>query len=198
MTLLNHRPPALGELWYWCDTTALFDWAEHEDHADPVADALAALLTAGTPSQVGRVDQLKKLPQVDGLLDVLRARKALLGSLRGLYDRHFGRLKVWLVNPDPGGLAGAVWPALPWAFVLLYNIDRDSPVPGYAVRMSALPIGLRSLCWETAWRMGGLGLLRLVQVAAAVLRHTVPARPAEDGWQVLQNFPHQCPYEWTV
>lgn len=192
VALFNYRPPALGELWYWCDTTALFEWAEHEDNAGPVADALAALLTTTVPTQVGRLHQLKKLPQVDGLLDLTRARRALLGSLRGLYDRHFARLKVWLVNPDPTGPAAAVWPALPWAFVLQYNACTQDPV-GYGVGMAALPVALRPLCWETAWRMAGTELLPLIPTY-----RTPPPNVADDGWLALLDLPFQCPFEWTV
>lgn len=192
---LNHRPPAFGELWHWCEIARLFDWAEHEDHAGPVADALAALLTADVPTQVGRLTQLKKLPLVDGLLDLLRARRAFLGALRGLFDRHFARLKVWLVNP--GGSAAAAWPALPWAFVLQYNATIPAPT-GYPVVMGTLPAALRPLCWEAAWRMGGVGLLKLLEAVAANNYYRLPDRPADDGWQLLEQYQLQCPLDWTV
>src|SRR5262249_38336312 len=74
--LLGTRPRALGELWFWFDLEQLFDWAEHADNAGPVADAIRKLLRADAPSHVGRVEQLKKAPEVQALIDLLAARRA--------------------------------------------------------------------------------------------------------------------------
>src|SRR5437763_1462020 len=56
--LLNARPRALGELWFWFDLEPLHEWAGREENAGPVADTLAKLLRADNPAHVSRLGQL--------------------------------------------------------------------------------------------------------------------------------------------
>jgi hypothetical protein len=83
VAVLNARPRALGELWFWFDLEPVFEWAERGDNAGPVADAIGKLLRADTPGRVGRLDQLLKVPEVQALTDLLAARGAFLAALQG-------------------------------------------------------------------------------------------------------------------
>lgn len=193
--LLNARPRALGELWFWFELESLFFWAEHEHNAGPVADGIAKLLRADKPAQVGRLDQLKKAAGVQALIDLLAARRPFLATLPALYDRHFDKLGLWLI--PPAGPAAPAWSVLPWAFVLLYNARQgtvDAPPPGYAVSPHTTVVrdALR-----TAFPMAPVAVREL-------LLHHIRERPdpIPDAHDLTRNMvfdrPLYCPFTWKV
>ncbi len=148
VALLNARPRALGELWFWADVGPLAAWAGGPQNAGPVASALATLLRATTPTEAGRIDQLVKAEEVKALLALLAGRRRFLAVLPRLAGLHFAQLGRWLV--PPAGQAAGCWPALPWAMVLLYNARQtDGPPPGYPVAWEALSRPLQVLAWAT-------------------------------------------------
>jgi hypothetical protein len=185
--LLNARPRALGELWFWFDLEPLFEWADDKENAGPVAESLAKLLRADTPAQVGRLGQLLKAAEVQMLLDLLPARRAFLNLLPVLYHAHFPRLSQWLVPPT--GDALKCWPALPWAFVIVYNARQgtpDQPPMGYPLDPQSLAPRLLRMAMTTA----------IAQAPVAVRELLVSEiRGREDP--VFARKPH-CPYTWRV
>ena len=196
--LLNHRPRALAELWHWFNLEPLFEWATDEENAGPVADALGRLLTAASRSEVGRIGQLMKAAEVQLLPDLLAARRAFLGVLPALYHAHFGRLFQWLVPPT--GAALGCWPALPWAFVLVYNAKQGTPAApaaGYEVSTLQLPFNLFKLAWATAYPMEPVAVRDLL---ATRLRFA--PEPSFDplDWATQATFDRTlfCPYTWRI
>jgi hypothetical protein len=193
--LLHKRPPALGELWFWFDLEPLFVWAEHADNTGPVADGIGKLLRADTPARVGRLEQLKKAPEVQALIDLLAARRPFLAALPALYDRYFDKLRLWLV--PPAGAAALAWPALPWAFVIVYNARNgtvDVPPPGYAVTPAA---GVIRDALRTAFPLAP-------EAVRELLLHHIRERPdaMPDSFDLNRNMvfdrPLHCPYTWKV
>jgi hypothetical protein len=187
--LLNARPRALGELWFWFDLEPLYDWAGHPDNAGPVADALAKLLRADTPAQVNRLGQLQKCAEVQMLLDLLAARRAFMNLLPVLYHAHFPKLGQWLVPPT--GVASRSWPSLPWAFVIVYNARHgtaDGPPPGYELDPDALPARLLRVALTTAVAQAPVAVRELLIHG---LSEGSAARP------VFARKPH-CPFTWRV
>ncbi|HUR55512.1 MAG TPA: hypothetical protein VMZ71_15360 [Gemmataceae bacterium] len=196
--LLNHRPRALAELWHWFNLEPLFEWATDEENAGPVADALGRLLTGASRSEVGRIGQLMKAAEVQLLPDLLAARRAFLGVLPALYHAHFGRLFQWLVPPT--GAALGCWPALPWAFVLVYNAKQgtaEKPAVGYEVNTQQLPFNLFKLAWATAYPMEPVAVRDLL---ATRLRFA--PEPSFDplDWAAQATFDRTlfCPYTWRI
>lgn len=186
--LLNARPRALGELWFWFDLEPLYDWTEHEDNAGPVAEGLSKLLSADTLARVGRLGQLLKAPEVQMLLDLLPARRAFLSLLPVLYHAHFPKLGQWLV--PPWGEAAQCWPSLPWAFVIVYNARQgtaEEPPMGYPLDPDALPPRLLKLALTTA----------IAQAPVAVRELLVAGLSARADRPVFARKPH-CPYTWRV
>lgn len=184
--LLNARPRALGELWFWFDLEPLFDWTEDADSAGPVADGLSKLMRADTLARVGRLGQLLKAAEVQALLDMLPARRAFLNMLPVLYHAHFPKLGLWLV--PPAGAAAKCWPALPWSFVIVYNARQgtaDGPPMGYPLDPDALPPRLLKLALATA----------LAQAPVAVCGLLAELRDRDAP--VFARKPH-CPYTWRV
>ncbi len=195
--LLNVRPRALGELWFWCDLGLLQMWSRLTANKGPVADALARLLRATTLFEAGRAMQLLKATEVQDLLALLAARRRLLAVLPALYDRHFGRLGQWLVPPT--GQAVVSWPALPWAFLLLYNARRGSAeqvAPGYPRSWDELSDALRELAWTTAWSMDAA---RMPSLLPDTVRSDplFPAREPEHACPRVA-MPLICPLNWRV
>jgi hypothetical protein len=187
VALLSARPRALGELWFWCDLEPLFEWCAHSTNAGPVADALAKLLRATNPANVGRLGQLAKAPEVQALLDFLPARRAFLDLLPVLFHAHFQKLGLWLVPPH--GPAADCWPALPWSFVIVYNARHGAPgapPPGYAVSPSALAPHLLRSALTTA----------LAQAPVAVRELLI--QEARDACQPAFARPLHCPFTWRV
>jgi hypothetical protein len=186
--LLNARPRALGELWFWFDLEPLYDWAEDEDNAGPVAEGLSKLMSADTLARVGRLGQLLKATEVQMLLDLLPARRAFLNVLPVLYHAHFPKLGQWLV--PPAGAAAKCWPALPWAFVIVYNARQgtaEQPPMGYPLDPDTLPPRLLKLALTTA----------IAQAPVAVRELLVTGLSARDDRPAFARKPH-CPYTWRV
>jgi len=196
--LLNGHPRALGELWFWFDLEPIFQWAEHGDNAGPVANAIGKLLRADTPGRVGRLDQLKKAPEVQALTDLLAARRPFLATLPALYDRYFDKLGQWLI--PPAGAAAAPWPAVPWAFLLVYNARKgtaDTPPPGYPVDPHQLPFELLKAALAAAFPMDPVNVREL-------LIHRLREKPeplpecADLDKKAVFDRPLHCPYSWKV
>ena len=193
--LLNKRPPALGELWFWFDLEPLFVWTEQSANAGPVAEGIGKLLRAETPSNVGRLEQLKKAAEVRALIELLAARRSFLGMLPVLYNAYFDKLALWLILPS--GPAAASWPPLPWAFVIVYNAQHgtvDEPPPGYQVTPD--PWVIRDAL-RTAFPMAP------VTVRELLIHHLRErADPIPDAWHLSRNMvfdrPLHCPYTWKV
>jgi hypothetical protein len=186
--LLNARPRALGELWFWFDLDPLFDWVEDPVNAGPVSDGLSKLMRADTLARVGRLGQLLKATEVQALIDLLPARRAFLNLLPVLYHAHFPKLGFWLVPPT--GDAARCWPALPWSFVIVYNARQgndDGPPMGYPLDPQALPPRLLKLALATA----------LVQAPVAVCGLLAELRDRDDPNPVFARKLH-CPYTWRV
>jgi hypothetical protein len=193
--LLNKRPPALGELWFWFDLEALFVWTEEAANAGPVADGIGKLLRADTPGHVGRLEQLKKAHEVRALVDLLAARRPFLATLPVLYEDYFDRLALWLV--PPAGAALASWPPLPWAFVIVYNAHRgteDAPPPGYHVTPDT---GVIRDALRTAFPMAPVAVRELL---LHHLRHRPDPIPDEHDLSRNMVFdrPLHCPFTWKV
>lgn len=188
--LLNQRPRALGELWFWFNVESLIAWTQAEENAGPVSAALAGVIRAEVLSEVGRLEQLRKAAGVDPLIELLAARKVFLGTLRSLYHGHFPRLKRWLVAPN--GPAAEVWPALPWAFVFVYNASTTDPT-GYPVSVNGPAVTNLTLymAWEAAWRMESTALLKLIHEP-----FNEPSR-AKHGWSMIGRD-LMCPLDWRV
>lgn len=196
--LLGARARALGELWFWFDLEPVFAWAEHPDNAGPVAEAIGKLLRADTPGRVGRLEQLKKAPEVQALADLLAARRPFLATLPALYDRHFDKLWKWLI--PPAGAAVGPWPALPWAFVIVYNARKgtnDAPAPGYRVEPEQLGFGVIRAALAAALPMD----------AAAVGELLIPGLRSKAGtppntWDVNPKTVFDrhlyCPNNWKL
>ena len=196
--LLNHRPRALAELWHWFNLEPLFEWAADAENAGPVADALGRLMTATNRNEVGRGGQLMKAAEVKLLPDLLAARAAFLGVLPALYHAHFARLFQWLVPPT--GAALGCWPALPWAFVLVYNAKQgthDTPAAGYEVNTQPLPFGLFKLAWATAYPMAPVAVRDLLATRFRVA--PVPSfDPLDLATLAMFDRPLFCPYTWRI
>lgn len=196
--LLNHRPRAFGELWHWFNLEPLFEWAGDDANAGPVADALGRLLTGASRSEVGRIGQLMKAAEVQQLTDLLAARAAFLGVLPALYHAHFPRLMHWLV--PPAGAALGCWPALPWAFVLVYNAKRgtaDVPAAGYEVNTQDLPFNLFKLAWATAYPMEPVAVRDLLATRLR-MSPAVPFDPLDWAANATLDRPLFCPYTWRI
>ncbi len=196
--LLNGRARALGELWFWFDLEALFVWAEDAVNAGPVAEAIGKLLRADTPGRVGRLEQLKKAAEVQALTDLLAARKPFLAQLPVLYDRYFDKLGQWLI--PPAGVAAAMWPALPWAFVLVYNGRRgtpDTPPLGYPVDPHQLTFDVLKRALATAYPMDAD---RTRELLISRLREKPDPMPDREHWDrsLVFDRPLHCPYSWKV
>ncbi|VTT99262.1 unnamed protein product [Gemmataceae bacterium] len=198
VAVLNARPRALGELWFWFDVEPVFEWAERGDNSGPVADAIGKLLRADTPGRVGRLDQLLKVPEVQALTDLLAARGAFLAALPGLFVRQFDKLGQWLVPPAAG--AAGPWPALPWAFVLLYNARKgtaDVPPPGYPVDPHQLAFEVLKAALVAAFAMDRAAV-------RALLIHQIRERPeaipdsGDLAKRAVFDRPLHCPYSWKV
>lgn len=184
--LLNARPRALGELWFWFDLEPLFDWAEDEDNAGPVAEGLSKLMRADNLARVGRLGQLLKATEVQQLLDLLPARRAFLNLLPVLYHAHFPKLGQWLVPPS--GAAAKCWLALPWSFVIVYNARQgaaESPPLGYPLDPDALPPRVLKQALATA----------LGQAPVAVCGLLAELRDRDDPKFARKLH---CPYTWRV
>jgi hypothetical protein len=185
-------------LWFWFNLEPLFDWTGDRANAGPVATALRKLLTGATPSEVGRSGQLMKATEVLQLPDLLAARSVFQGALPALYHAHFSRLKSWLVPPT--GIAQSCWPALPWAFVMIYNAKQgtvDSPAAGYEVNTQQLPFNLFKLAWATAYTMDPVAVRDLLAVR---LRFSpVPCiDPLDWATNAMFDRPLFCPYNWRI
>jgi hypothetical protein len=196
--LLNVRPRALGELWHWFDIEPLFTWAEDAANAGPVADALAKLMRAATPAEVGRLGQLMKAAEVPPLVDLLAARRAFLRLLPALYTGHFASLARWLV--PPAGAAADRWPALPWAFVLVYNATRgttDAPPPGYEVKWQAVAFELLAAAMATAYTLAPVAFRELL--IPGLRDRSVPIPDEHDRTRdAVFDRPLYCPYAWRI
>jgi hypothetical protein len=187
--LLGARPRALGELWFWFDLEPVFEWADDEENAGPVADGLSKLLRADNPAQVGRLGQLLKATEVQMLLDLLPARRAFLNLLPVLYHAYFPRLGLWLVPPAGG--AAKCWPALPWAFVLVYNARQGTakqPPPGYELDPKALAPRLLQMALTTAFAQAPVAVRELLLHGLHDRAGTCPEFARE----------LRCPYTWRV
>lgn len=185
--LLAARPRALGELWYWFDLEALFDWTDDAENAGPVAEGLSKLLRADTPARVGRLGQLAKAAEVQMLLDLLPARRAFLNLLPVLYHAHFPKLGLWLVPPT--GPALGCWPALPWAFVIVYNARHGTAAqapPGYPLDPKAVPEKLLRTALTTAVAQAPVAVREL-------LIHEFQGAAAPQFGRALH-----CPFAWRV
>ena len=186
--LLNARPRALGELWFWFDLEPLFDWAEDEENAGPVAEGLSKLMRADTLARVGRLGQLLKAAEVQALLDLLPARRAFLNLLPMLYHAHFPKLGQWLVPPS--GEAVKCWLSLPWSFVIVYNARQgtaDGPPMGYPLDPNAVSPHLMKQALATA----------LGQAPVAVCGLLAELRDRDDTSPKFARKLH-CPYTWRV
>lgn len=189
--LLNQRPRALGELWFWFSLESLVAWTQSAENTGPVAAGLAGLIRAEVLSEVGRLEQLRKAAGVDPVIELLAARKVFFGTLGGLYKRHYSRLKRWLVPPS--GPAFDVWPALPWAFVLVYNATQTQPT-GYPLptSVSSVSYPILGMAWEAAWRMESTALLNLIPES---YRNNIDL--SEQGWiAILGDM--MCPLDWRI
>jgi hypothetical protein len=189
VALLNTRPRALGELWFWFDLEPLFEWADHPDNAGPVADGLSKLLRTDNSAQVNRLGQLLKSVEVQKLLDLLAARRAFLNMLPVLYHAHFPKLGQWLV--PPAGVAALAWPSLPWSFVIVYNARHgtaDGPPMGYELDPDAISDRLLRVAFTTALAQAPVAVRELLMYG---LSGTDKSRP------VFKRKPH-CPFTWRV
>jgi hypothetical protein len=187
--LLNARPRALGELWFWFDLEPLFEWADHPDNAGPVADGLSKLLRTDNAAQVNRLGQLLKAAEVQMLLDLLAARRSFLNMLPVLYHAHFPKLGQWLVPPT--GVAAQTWPSLPWSFVIVYNARHgtaDAPPLGYELDPDALPVRILRVALTTALAQAPVAVREL-------LIHGLSDR--NDTRPEFARKPH-CPFTWRV
>ncbi|MBA4187125.1 MAG: hypothetical protein C0467_03820 [Planctomycetaceae bacterium] len=196
--LLNSRARALGELWFWFDLEPIFEWAEHGGNAGPVADAIGKLLRADTPGRVGRLDQLKKAPEVQALADLLAARRPFLALLPALYDRYFDKLGQWLI--PPAGVAAGPWPALPWAFVLVFNARKgtaDVPPAGYPVDPHQLTFELLKAALTAAFPMDPVTVRELLIHRIREKADPLPESTDLDKKAVFDR-PLHCPYSWKV
>ena len=122
------------------------------------------------------------------LVDLLPARRAFLNLLPVLFHAHFPKLGLWLVPPT--GEAAACWPALPWAFAIVYNARQGTaaqPPPGYPLDPQALPPRLLRLALTTAF----------AQAPVAVRELLVSGLRDRDDRPVFARPPH-CPYTWRV
>jgi hypothetical protein len=196
--LLNARPRALGELWFWFDLDPLFAWAEHPDNAGPVADAIEKLLRADTPTRVGRLGQLKKAAAVEALAELLAARGPFLAMLPVLYDGYYDRLGHWLI--PPAGVAAGPWPALPWSFVFVYNARKgtsEQPPPGYPVDPHKLPLASLKMALAAALPHAPLAVRELL---IHRIRERPDALPDAADWHASAVFdrPLHCPNNWKV
>ncbi len=197
VALLNTRPRALGELWFWFDLEPLFEWTSDPANTGPVAVSLAKLLRADNLAQVGRLDQLRKAPEVQMLLDLLAARRAFNNLLPVLYHAYFPKLGQWLIPPT--GTALACWPALPWSFVIVYNArqgTKTNPPLGYTLVPATISARLLRMALTTA----------LAQAPVAVRELLLSdLREAEDPIRRVQDTAYPifarhlyCPYTWRV
>ncbi|MCE9567767.1 MAG: hypothetical protein K8U57_37690 [Planctomycetes bacterium] len=196
--LLNARARALGELWFWFDLEPIFQWAEHGSNAGPVADAIGKLLRADTPGRVGRLDQLKKTPEVQALTDLLAARRPFLSLLPTLYNKHFDKLGQWLI--PPAGVAAIPWPSLPWAFVLVYNARKgtaDVPPPGYPVDPHLLTFELLKAALAAAFPMDPVTVRELLIHRIRERPEPIPNSGDLDKKAVFDR-PLHCPNNWKV
>jgi hypothetical protein len=196
--LLNARPRALGELWFWFDLEPVFEWADDAENAGPVADGLSKLLRADNPAQVGRLGQLLKAVEVQALLDLLAARRAFLNLLPVLYHAHFPKLGSWLV--PPAGEAAKCWPALPWAFVIVYNARHGTaaqPPLGYPVDPKKLAFKVVRNALATAFPLAPVAIRELL---IARLRDQPIPVPDETHWEKYLVFDRtlHCPFTWRV
>ena len=147
------------------------------------------MLRADNPAQVGRLGQLLKAAEVQMLLDLLPARRAFLNLLPVLYHAYFPRLGLWLVPPT--GEAAKCWPALPWAFVLVYNARQETaerPPPGYELDPAALAPRLLQMALTTAFAQAPVAVREL-------LLHGLHDR-AGTGPEFARKL--HCPYTWRV
>jgi len=197
VSLLNARPRALGELWHWFDLEPLFEWADDEENAGPVAESLAKLLRADNPAQVGRLGQLQKAAEVQMLLDLLPARRAFLNLLPVLYHAHFPKLGLWLV--PPAGDAAKCWLALPWSFVIVYNArlgTADQPPMGYPLDPAVLSARLLRMALTTAFAQAPVAVRELL--VSELGNSSDPVGDVRDSTRpVFTRKPH-CPYTWRV
>ncbi len=196
--LLGARPRALGELWFWFDLEPLYDWAEDEENAGPVADGLSKLMSADNLARVGRLGQLLKADEVQMLLDLLPARRAFLNLLPVLYHAHFPKLGQWLV--PPAGAAAKCWLALPWAFVIVYNARRgtaEQPPLGYPLDPKQLPFRTLRNALATAFPQAPVAIRELLITR---LRDQPVPIPDQTHWEKYLVFDRTlyCPYTWRV
>ncbi|MDB5307448.1 MAG: hypothetical protein JWO38_1650 [Gemmataceae bacterium] len=196
--LLAARPRALGELWHWFNLEPLFEWAGDPANAGPVADGLAKLMRVANPNAVGRAGQLMKAPAVRGLSTLLEARRNFLNLLLILYDDHFPRLGQWLV--PPAGDAAGCWPALPWAFVLVYNArtgTANTPQPGYEVKPQDLAFNLLKLAVATAYPIAPAAVGELLITRLRLQGEPTPERT---DWERNRVFGRSlfCPFNWRL
>jgi hypothetical protein len=198
VALVNSRARALGELWFWFDVESLYVWTEDAANAGPVAEAIRKLLRADTPGRVGRLEQLKKAPEVQALTDLLAARKPFLGMLPVLYERYFDKLGQWLI--PPAGVAAAAWPALPWSFVLVYNARKGTPeLPptGYPVDPHQLTFELVKAALAAALPLDPTAVRELLIHRIRERREPLPDRVDWGKTAVFDRLLH-CPYSWKV
>jgi hypothetical protein len=198
VALLGTRARALGELWFWFDVEPLYAWTEHADNTGPVADAIRKLVRADTPGGVGRLEQLKKAPEVQALTDLLAARKPFLAMLPVLYSRYFDKLGLWLIPPTAP--AAAVWPALPWSFVLAYNAHMgtpDVPPAGYPVDPHQLTFELLKAALAAALPLDPTAVRELLIHRIRERAEPLPDR-ADWGTNAVFDRPLHCPYSWKV
>ncbi|MBM3983638.1 MAG: hypothetical protein FJ304_25880 [Planctomycetes bacterium] len=196
--LLAARPRALGELWFWFDLGSLFDWADDQENAGPVADGLAKVLRADNLARVGRLGQLLKAAEVQALLDLLPARRAFLNLLPTLYHAHFPKLGQWLV--PPAGAAAQCWPALPWAFVIVYNARHgtaSAPPLGYPVDAKKLPFAVARDALATALPLAPVAVRELL--IDRLRDRDVPALDRAH-WEKYLVFDRElyCPFTWRI
>ncbi len=196
--LLTARPRALGELWCWFDLEPLFDWTDDAENAGPVADGLSKLLRTVNLGQVGRLGQLLKAAEVQALLDLLPARRAFLNLLPTLYHAHFPKLGQWLV--PPAGAAAKCWPALPWAFVIVYNARHgtaSAPPLGYPVDAKKLAFGVVRNALATALPLAPVAVRELL---IARLRDRDEPVPDRAHWEKYLVFDRElyCPFTWRI
>jgi hypothetical protein len=198
LALLDHRPRALGELWFWFDLEQLFDWTEQPANAGPVAEGIRKLMRADTPARVGRLEQLKKAVEVQALIDLLAARRPFLAQVPKLYESHFDKLGLWLI--PPGGIAARSWPSLPWAYVIVYNARNgtaDEPPPGYLLPLTLVHPYVVMNALQTAFPMEPRGVRELL---LHDVRQRLDPMPTFRDLAVNMVFdrPLFCPYTWKV
>lgn len=202
--LLNARPRALGELWYWFDLEPLFRWAEDKANAGPVAAGLGKLMRVANRNQVGRAGQLMKAAEFRSLADLLDARRAFRGILPRLYDRHFARLGQWLV--PPAGPAAACWTTCVLAFIMVYSAkegtEHDWPAGyevsvRYEVGQNAISFSELKSALTTAYEIDAESILR---VFLHRLRDLPDPLPYQSDWEKRAVFdqPLRCPFNWRV